>query len=140
LDAAGIDAVLDGGWGIDALLGEQTRPHSDLDLAVAREQRTGCWLRGDLGRAQTALARLGFHPLVFDGEGNGWQELGEGRWGLYPAEGLAGEGVVGDRRVRCLTAQLQHRFLLGLSSNADDVRDLRLLAGRFDLPLPPGLG
>src|SRR2546422_5781430 len=34
LDGAGIEASLDGGWGVDALLGEQTRPHDDLDLIV----------------------------------------------------------------------------------------------------------
>ena len=30
----GLAFWIDGGWGVDALLGEQTRPHSDLDLAV----------------------------------------------------------------------------------------------------------
>ena len=25
---------VDGGWGVDALLGEQTRPHKDLDIAI----------------------------------------------------------------------------------------------------------
>lgn len=29
-----IDLVIDGGWGVDALLGEQTRLHSDLAIAV----------------------------------------------------------------------------------------------------------
>lgn len=29
-----IDTVVDGGWGVDALLGEQTRPHEDLDIAI----------------------------------------------------------------------------------------------------------
>lgn len=29
-----IDVYIDGGWGVDALLGEQTRPHADLDIAV----------------------------------------------------------------------------------------------------------
>ena len=33
-DDAGIDVWLDGGWGVDALLGEQTRPHQDLDIAL----------------------------------------------------------------------------------------------------------
>jgi hypothetical protein len=31
----GITVWVDGGWGIDALLGRQTRPHSDLDIALA---------------------------------------------------------------------------------------------------------
>jgi tRNA nucleotidyltransferase/poly(A) polymerase len=34
---AGIEATVGGGWAIDALLGEQTRLHSDLDLWVAAE-------------------------------------------------------------------------------------------------------
>ena len=29
-----IDFYVDGGWGVDALLGEQTRTHSDLDIAI----------------------------------------------------------------------------------------------------------
>src|SRR4051812_46761814 len=28
-----VDVVLDGGWGVDALLERQTRPHADLDIA-----------------------------------------------------------------------------------------------------------
>src|SRR5260221_6191422 len=29
-----IDIVIDGGWGVDALLGAQTREHNDLDIAI----------------------------------------------------------------------------------------------------------
>ena len=32
----GIDVRLDGGWGVDALLGRQTREHDDLDLFSER--------------------------------------------------------------------------------------------------------
>ena len=31
---AGIDVWLDGGWAVDAALGEQTRPHKDLDIIL----------------------------------------------------------------------------------------------------------
>ena len=34
---AEIDVWLDGGWGIDALMGHQTRPHDDIDLFVQRK-------------------------------------------------------------------------------------------------------
>ncbi len=34
LEADGIQVWLTGGWGIDALLGEQTRPHKDLDVIM----------------------------------------------------------------------------------------------------------
>jgi lincosamide nucleotidyltransferase A/C/D/E len=30
----GIEVILDGGWAVDALLGVQTRPHEDLDVAM----------------------------------------------------------------------------------------------------------
>ncbi|MDR1753876.1 MAG: aminoglycoside nucleotidyltransferase, partial [Eubacterium sp.] len=31
-----IEIWLDGGWGVDALVGRQTRPHDDLDVFVQR--------------------------------------------------------------------------------------------------------
>src|SRR5262249_14766348 len=37
MEASSIDVCLDGGWGIDALLGEETRMHSDLDIIIDRE-------------------------------------------------------------------------------------------------------
>ncbi len=33
----GIQVWIDGGWGVDALLGEQTRPHGDLDIVIQQE-------------------------------------------------------------------------------------------------------
>jgi lincosamide nucleotidyltransferase A/C/D/E len=38
LEREGIFAWIDGGWAVDALLGEQTRLHKDLDLVV--EEKT----------------------------------------------------------------------------------------------------
>ena len=53
LDEAGVEAWLAGGWGVDALLGEQTRPHLDLDLVFDAD-------RDGERRALEALAELGF--------------------------------------------------------------------------------
>ena len=154
LEEAGLVVWLDGGWGVDALLGLQSRPHQDLDLAIARD---------DLPVAQAALAAVGFerdraavpgpparvlladghgrqvdlHLLVFDGQGNGWQEVGEDTWGAYPAEDLAATGVVEGRRVRCTSARLQVRHHLGYPLRDADRRDLRLLAERFGVAVPP---
>jgi lincosamide nucleotidyltransferase A/C/D/E len=154
LEASGVTVWLDGGWGVDALLGEQTRPHEDLDLAIAR---------GDCPPAHKALAALGFrhapevepglparlvlrasdggqvefHPLVIDADGNGWQELPNGGWGLYPVDGLRGRGEIAGRPVRCITPELQLRHHLGYRLKDRDRHDLRRLARRFPLPLPP---
>jgi lincosamide nucleotidyltransferase A/C/D/E len=156
LDQAGLAVWLDGGWGVDALLGRHSRPHRDLDLVIARE---------DCAPARDALAALGFrhdptavpglparlvladgggrtvdlHPVVFDAHGNGWQELGDGAWGAYPAEGLAGTGTVGGRQVRCLTPELQVRHHLGYPPGSGDRHDLALLAERFGVAVPPVL-
>jgi lincosamide nucleotidyltransferase A/C/D/E len=81
--------------------------------------------------------QVDLHPLVFDGNGNGWQELGEDAWGLYTAAGLAGAGAIGSRPVRCLTAELQLRHHLGWPWARRDRADLERLADRFALPLPP---
>ncbi len=40
LDRNHIDVCVDGGWGVDALLGGQTRPHADLDLAIQHKDVT----------------------------------------------------------------------------------------------------
>jgi lincosamide nucleotidyltransferase A/C/D/E len=154
LDRAGLVVWLDGGWGVDALLGRHSRPHVDLDLVIARD---------DLAAARAALNGLGFrhdltavpglparlvladadgrpldlHPVVFDRHGNGWQELDAGGWGVSPAEGLTGVGTVGGRQVRCLTAELQVRHHLGYPLGASDRHGLALLAERFGVAVPP---
>ncbi len=152
-ETAGVSAWLDGGWGVDALLGRQTRSHEDLDVAIDRR---------DLERAQEALGPLGFrhaadaqpglparyvmqdaigrqidiHSLAFDEAGNGLQDLGNGAFGRYPSEGLVGSGKIMERPVRCLTPELQLRFHQGYQPNERDHHDMRLLAESFHLTLP----
>ena len=119
--------------------------------------------RRDCGAARTALAGLGFehartiepglparlalrdprgrqvdiHPVVFDESGDGWQELPDGSWGCYPAEGLHGVGTIAQRQVRCLAAELQVRHHSGYEPDADDRHDMQRLAERFGLELAP---
>jgi lincosamide nucleotidyltransferase A/C/D/E len=137
LEAAGLVVWLDGGWGVDALLGRQTRPHQDLDLVIARD---------DLAAAQQALAPASFahdptampglparlalvdadgrevdlHPVIFDRHGCGWQDLGADAWGAYPAEELTATGVIAGRSVRCKTPTLEVRHRLGYPLTATD--------------------
>ena len=55
-ESEGIEVWLDGGWGVDALIGRQSRPHDDLDLVVALEHvpriRAALGVRG-FGTAST---------------------------------------------------------------------------------------
>jgi lincosamide nucleotidyltransferase A/C/D/E len=156
LDRAGLVVWLDGGWGIDALLGRHSRPHEDLDLVISRDAcalaqavLTPVGFQHDLAAVPGLPARLALvdgdgrrvdlHPVVFDRQGNGWQELGGGAWGEYPAEGLRGVGMVAGRQVRCLTPQLQVRHHLGYPLGTTDRHDLGLLAERFGVAVPPAI-
>jgi lincosamide nucleotidyltransferase A/C/D/E len=142
---------IDGGWGVDALLGRQTRPHADLDLAVAL---TDVPLATDVlgavlgyGVTQDELptrlelrtardCRIDLHPLVFDEQGNGRQQLQDGSWGLYPAPGLTSSGAIGGQTVRCLSQELQLHFHLGYEPDADDRHDVVALCRHFGLVVP----
>src|SRR5258708_25156120 len=61
LQKLSINIWVEGGWGVDALLGEQTRPHDDLDLALEH---------GDLVRFLQAMGDAGFRLLRDDGPFN----------------------------------------------------------------------
>jgi lincosamide nucleotidyltransferase A/C/D/E len=151
LAAAKVAFWLDGGWGVDALLGEQTRPHDDLDLVIALD-------RCDV--AIVALAQLGYgpaiderptrlvfedpmrtlidlHTVTFDREGGGLQRLPNGGVYRYPPRGLDARGLVSGVDVPCVAAEVQLECHLGYVPNAKDRHDMRLLARRFSLRLPP---
>jgi len=122
LSSAHVEAWCMGGWGVDALLGEQSRDHRDLDLIVDLD---------DVDWALAALARLGYREwyrnlataAVWYREDRSGREdedvvvLRDGayravevhllrlrRCGLTPAA-----GVIAGRTVRCLSAESQRR-------------------------------
>jgi lincosamide nucleotidyltransferase A/C/D/E len=151
LERADVGVWVDGGWGVDALVAKETRPHSDLDLALDKER---------LAKARTILEEMGFrhdetadpglparlvmidksglqvdlHPLRFDEKGDGWQQLSqsEEKWGHYPSEDLSASGQIGNRQVRCLSPELQLRFRKGYELRAEDEHDLGLLEDLLD--------
>ena len=160
LEAAGVIVWVYGGWGVDALLGEQTRPHDDLDLItpaddiaaalratqqlgfriMTDERPQGFVLRDASGR------RLDFHPVRVRSDGSAVQAIrdqgdDDGEW-VFTAPGLQGRGVVGGRPIRCLTAEEQvlgasdQPRAAGYEPNETDHRDMRLLRDRFGLTLP----
>lgn len=148
LEAVGIEVWVDGGWGIDALLARETRAHGDLDLVLRREQldaahavlalvgfvhaaheRPGLPARLVLRDARGR--RVDFHPVTVDGAGDGWQALGDGRFGRYRADGLQAEGSIGGQRVGCISPDLQRRHHRGYELPDHERRDLCLLAERF---------
>jgi hypothetical protein len=104
------------------------------DCAAAQQALSGMGFQPDLTAVPGLPARLvlvdaadrqvDLHRVVFDGHGNGWQDLGEDAWDAYPAEELTGVGMVAGRQVRYVTPQLQVRHHLGYSLSATDRHDL----------------
>ena len=39
LENAGIKVFIDGGWGVDALLGYQSRTHNDIDIFIEQQNK-----------------------------------------------------------------------------------------------------
>jgi lincosamide nucleotidyltransferase A/C/D/E len=146
LDENGIEVWLDGGWGIDALIGEQTRPHRDLDIAVrhADVPRLRELLRA---RGYAPVDRPGTEPWMFvlrDQRGHEvdvhsftFNERGEHVYGIaYPAESLTGSGSLDAKSVRCISAEWAVRFHTSYEPRAVDRHDLALLHQRLGIPVP----
>jgi len=151
LDSAGVAAWLDGGWGVDALLGEQTRLHDDLDVVLAlSDGEAACRALSDLGYLvdederptrfvlrDPSDRRIDVHTVTFDDEGGGVQVLQDGTPWRYPPTGFSGTGLVAGRPVRCLTAEVQILCHLDYEPDEIDREDMTRLAVRYGLRLPP---
>jgi lincosamide nucleotidyltransferase A/C/D/E len=148
LDELGVHYWLDGGWGVDCLLGEQTRPHSDLDLVTDRRDvdSVTAYLRAqgyhpvrDLLPTSIAFRdrsgrEVDLHPVDRTPDGGGDQVLPDdaGTWHYAPpVEGSIRGGVV-----RCAPAQDQVLMHTGYAPRAVDFEDVRRLAQRFEVQLP----
>ena len=150
LSAAGVDAWIAGGWAVDAVVGERTRPHRDLDLAIRSghlESAIG-GLEG-LGYARTldllpvrlVMEASGgrcvdLHPVAFDAAGFGRQTGIAGHVYEYPSDAF-GSGSIAGIVVPCLTAGQLVRFHLGYEPQEHDRHDMALLRDRLGVAVPP---
>ncbi|MGH7392990.1 MAG: nucleotidyltransferase domain-containing protein [Candidatus Rokuibacteriota bacterium] len=151
LQEAGIETWLQGGWGIDALLGQQTREHKDLDLLIkvddlARLLRLldshgfvlkhtweeNRWVVEDGERVPTAFVvghddgrELDFHAVRFDGD-----DVILPAWSSELALSLAdlgGMGLLDGVPVRCYSAEMQLRVHAGYDLPPYQTEDVRRL-------------
>jgi len=150
--AVGIDFWVEGGWGVDALLGEQTRPHDDVDLGVRMEDVDRiCAALSEFERSDDEWPssfvlrdargrKVDCHPLTFDENGDGWQASRLGgpphRW---PATELEARGQIRGVEVPCISAALQLRWHVYLEFDDVDWEDIRRLCERLGLETPPEL-
>lgn len=149
----GIDVWFDGGWGVDALLGEQTRPHEDLDIVVQGKDsprlRELLEARGykDVERDDTSAWNfvlgdskghsVDVHAIVFDENGNGIYGPVE-RDVMFPAASLTGKGEIDGHLVKCISAEYMVKFISPwlYKLRDKDFKDVAALCEKFGIKLP----
>jgi lincosamide nucleotidyltransferase A/C/D/E len=141
-----IDIVIDGGWGMDALLGKQTRRHQGLDVAVNHQDvpqiialleergyqeipRDDSWeCNFVLGDSQGHLFDL--HSCTFD-------EAGNNVFGVkYPFDSWNGKGLINAYPVKCITPEWMVKFHTWYTTDENDNHDVKLLCTRFGIEIP----
>ena len=151
LEKSGIAIWIDGGWGVDALLGKQTRLHADLDIAI--EQK---YLKKAVGLLEkhgyqnvphddtcpwnfvlgdNKGHEIDFHVIVIDDNGNGIYgppEKGE----MYPAGALVGQGRIKKHPVKCIAPDYMVKFHTGYKLRESDYQDIGALCKKFRIALP----
>jgi lincosamide nucleotidyltransferase A/C/D/E len=136
---------------VDALLGEQTRPHADVDIVVQHKDvpklREFLEQRGyaDVPRDDTSPwnfvlgdrhGRLvDVHAITLDAVGNGFYGPVE-RGAMYPAASLTGSGVLAGHAVKCISAEYMVRFHTGYKLRETDFQDVAALCARFGIDYP----
>lgn len=141
-----IAVFVDGGWGVDALLAEQSRLHEDLDIAMQHKDVPELRevlavhgykeiLRDDTRDCNFVLAddaghMIDVHSYTFDTEGNNV-------FGVeYPLESLTGTGIIGGQQVDCIAPKWMVKFHTGYDVDMNDFKDVSALCERFGIELP----
>ena len=137
---------IDGGWGVDALLGEQTRRHADLDIAMQHKDVPKLRrLLEDRGYAQLPIAdswecnfvmgdeqghQIDLHTYTFDADGRHIFGL------AYPLEALTGKGLIRRHKVNCISVEWMIKFHSGYTLDENDYHDVKRLCQHFGFAIP----
>ena len=151
LESHGINIWIDGGWGVDALLQEQTREHGDLDIAIEERDlprmrdlsgQSGYQDKGEEHRRPWNFIltdqnghEIDVHAIKFDSDGNGLygpEENGE----AYPASSLSGAGSIAGQPVRCISAEDMVKFHSGYELDENDFHNVLALCEKFGIEVP----
>jgi lincosamide nucleotidyltransferase A/C/D/E len=149
LGGQGIRIWIDGGWGVDALLDRQTRPHKDLDIVLEDEhlvrferflvsrgyQRTKREIERPFNfvLADRGGREIDVHVISLDKNGNGIYGLPENGL-MYPADSLTGTGTINGCPVRCITPQWMVKFHSGYELTEKDYQDVSAICEKYVSP------
>ncbi|MDE0470132.1 MAG: amino acid transporter [Candidatus Poribacteria bacterium] len=151
-DELGIKVWIDGGWGVDALLGECTREHQDLDIIISWEDSAilteALSARGfvdiytddrkdrNFVMGHRLHGKIDFHVIELTEGGGAVYGPGEIDWVITESE-LDAVGTIGGRQVRCLSVDYQVRSHSGYTLQDTDFADLRALHEKYGVKLLP---
>lgn len=145
-----IEIWIDGGWGIDALLGKQTRVHSDLDIVIEEknldkslkilsELNFNLSDNDEYKKWNFVLInqefKLDFHVITFDDKGNGIYGPVANNVS-YPNYAFGETGVIGGQTINCISPKYQLESHSGYKLREKDIFDIRNLCNKFNLVLP----
>jgi lincosamide nucleotidyltransferase A/C/D/E len=153
LEGHEIDVWLNGGWGVDALLGHQTREHQDLDITISAAERLAYMAAMEAEGFRTYRVDNDFNWVLIDGRGRlvdvhlvDFSEtlVTEAGVSMYGPAGLPfevgsldGRGTVAGKSVKCETAEFQVRGHTTYTPDETDYRDVLALCQAFDIEMPP---
>lgn len=152
-DELGINVWIDGGWGVDALLGECTRKHQDLDIIISWEDSAilteALFARGfvdihtddhkdrNFVMGHQLHGKIDFHVIELIEDGGAVYGPREIDWVISESE-LNAVGSIGGREVQCLSVDYQARSHAGYALKDTDFADLRALQEKFSVKLLAG--
>lgn len=140
LEELDITYWLDGGWGVDALVGRQTREHRDIDidfdsrhtdrlltalLAAGYVMETD-WRPVRIELHHPERGYLDIHPFVLAEDGTAKQADLEGGWYEFEPD-YFGRTVFAGREIPCISAEGQKAFHTGYEPREVDLHDMEML-------------
>ena len=147
----GIEIWIDGGWAVDAWLGEQTRPHADVDIVIegrhlailveALRERGYDDVPRDRPRAWNFVLgdrdghEVDFHVIDLAPDGTGVYGPPPPEF-IFPADSLTATTQLCGREVRAIPPHRLVEFHTGYEPDDDDRADVLALCARFDLEVP----
>jgi len=141
----GVEVWITGGWGVDALIGRQTRPHNDIDIFIQKKDTPTftkmlsmngyCEISSEsddqIVWSDTCNRKVDLHLFEFaEAETLRFENQ------IYPFNILDGKGTIGGISVRCMPVDAQVHYHQDYECREKDRQDVLLLCKTFGLPVP----